>query len=276
MILLVGDGQRPDVVHAIAQVEPLIRELADDVRVDLDQSLDLQKHAPALVINFGGDGSFLRAAGRLGLKQVPILGVNLGKLGFLAEYELPELLVRLEDAAKGRLPTRQSLMLVVRVFAGNEQFERVAINDVVLQRAPHDRMVHVHAFYDGAQIADYFGDGLIVATPLGSTAYNLAAGGALLQPELDAVILTPMCAHTLSLRPLVVPARGRLELRLEGEDRVTITIDGEGTRELAGGDRIEINRAAVPMTLVAHPTRSYFDTLRRKFDWSKRTTVSRP
>ena len=275
MIVLVGDSSRPDVVHAIAQVEPLIREVADEVIVDLEGKLDLGKHSPDLVINFGGDGSILRAAGRLGEQQVRLLGVNFGKFGFLAEYELPELLVNLEKAVKGELPTRQSLLLKVAVEQEGKRTERVIVNDVVLQRAPDTRMAHVYAYQDGALVADYFGDGLILSTPLGSTAYNLAAGGALLHPELEAVILTPMCPHTLSLRPLVVPAAGVLELRLEGDDSLNITMDGEGTTQLKGGDKVEIRPAAMPMTLVAHPTRSYFDTLRLKFDWSKRTTVSR-
>lgn len=276
MIVLVGDGRRPDVVHAIAQVEPLIRELTDAVSLDLEGTLDLEAARPTLVINFGGDGSILRAAGRLGRHQVPLLGVNLGKFGFLAEYELPELLVRLKDAVETRLPTRQSLLIVVRTRCGGVTEERIVVNDVVFQRAPNNRMAHVYASCDGAPIADYFGDGLIISTPVGSTAYNLAAGGALLQPELDALILTPLCPHTLSLRPLVVPASGTMQFRVEGEDRLTVTMDGEGTRDLAGGDSVEITRAPMPMTLVAHPTRSYYDTLRLKFDWSKRTTVSRP
>lgn len=275
MILLVGDSHRSDVVHAIAQVEPLLREL-EDVVVDLDQRHDLVKHPPRLVINFGGDGSILRAAGRLGERQVPLLGVNFGKFGFLAEYELPELLVNLDKVVNGDLPTRQSLLLNVTITHGSERIERVVVNDVVLQRAPDKRMSHVFAHYDGALLADYFGDGLIVSTPLGSTAYNLAAGGALLHPELSALILTPMCPHTLSLRPLVLPAGGMLELRIEGEDTLTITMDGEGTTNLNGGDVVQLRKSAAPLTLIAHPTRSYFDTLRLKFDWSKRTTVSRP
>ncbi|MBZ0135801.1 MAG: NAD(+)/NADH kinase [Planctomycetes bacterium] len=275
MIVLVGDSGRPDVVHAIAQVEPLIRELAGEVLVDLDQRIDLADVSPDLVINFGGDGSILRAAGRLGERQVRLLGVNFGKFGFLAEYELPELLVNLEKAVKGDLPTRQSLLLKVAIEQDGRRVERVVVNDVVLQRAPDNRMAHVYAYYDDALIADYFGDGLILATPLGSTAYNLAAGGALLHPELQAVILTPLCPHTLSLRPLVVLVAGVLELKLEGEDSLSITMDGEGTMQLKGGDKVEVRHAAMPMTLVAHPTRTYFDTLRLKFDWSKRTTVSR-
>ena len=276
MIVLVGDSSRPDVVHAIAQVEPLIREVADEVVVDLEQQVDLAARSPSLVINFGGDGSILRVAGRLKENQVRLLGVNFGKFGFLAEYELPELLVNLEKAVNGELPTRQSLLLNVVVEQGGERIERVIVNDVALQRAPDTRMAHVYAYQDGALVADYFGDGLILSTPLGSTAYNLAAGGALLHPELEALILTPLCPHTLSLRPLVVPAAGVLELRLEGDDSLNITMDGEGTMQLKGGDKVEIRKAEVPMTLVAHPTRTYFDTLRLKFDWSKRTTVSRP
>lgn len=274
MILLLGDKSRSDVVHAIAQVEPLLREFSEVV-VDTEGDHDFNGNPPELVINFGGDGSILRAAGRLGERQVPLLGVNFGKFGFLAEYELPELLVNLQNAVEGRLPTRQSLLLKVTVRHGGNIIERVIVNDVVLQRAPDDRMSHVFAYCDGALLADYFGDGLILSTPLGSTAYNLAAGGALLHPELEALILTPLCPHTLSLRPLVVPAGGLLELKVEGEDSLALTMDGEGTTKLHGGDSVEIREAATPLTLVAHPTRSYFDTLRLKFDWSKRTTVSR-
>jgi len=276
MILLVGDSKRADVRHAIAQVEPLLRDLDDHVVVEHEQPHDNYKQPPRLVINFGGDGSILRAAGRFGPHKVPLLGVNFGKFGFLAEYELPELLVHLDKAVRGELPTRQSLLLDVTVHKGRRHTRRVVVNDVVLQRAPDKRMAHVFAWHNGGLIADYFGDGLILSTPLGSTAYNLAAGGALMHPQLDSLILTPLCPHTLSLRPLVVPASGVLELRIEGDDTLTITMDGEGTVDLGGGDRVEINKSPMPLTLVTHPTRTYFDTLRRKFDWSKRTTVSRP
>lgn len=143
MILLAGDGSRADVRHAIAQVEPLAREHADSVLVDLDGKADLDCHHPSLVINFGGDGSLLRAVRRLGARQVPVLGVNFGKFGFLAEYELPELLVRLADAVQGRLPTRQSLMLKVTVHSGGRRDEVIVLNDIVLLRAPEIGRAHV-------------------------------------------------------------------------------------------------------------------------------------
>jgi NAD+ kinase len=277
MILIVGDGKRVDVAHGIAQVEPLIRErasaLGKEVRVDLHDKLDLEQTPPSLVLNFGGDGSILRIVSRLGRRQVPMLGVNFGKFGFLAEYELPELLVRLDDVLDGRLPTRSSLLLLVRVSRGGKSFERVVVNDTVLQRAPDQRMATIHTRYDGQYVAGYIGDGLIVSTPLGSTAYNLASGGPLLEPHLDAVSLTPLAPHMLSLRPLVVPAGGLIRLTLEGSDTDTIlTMDGAATHTLAEGDWVEIERAPMPMTLIAHPTRSYFDTLRLKFDWNRRGT----
>lgn len=276
MILLAGDGRRADVKHAIAQVEPLARELARDVLVDLDQSLDVENLHPDLVINFGGDGSLLRSVRRLGAHQVPVLGVNFGKFGFLAEYELPELLVRLEDAVNGRLPTRQSLMLKVVVRHGGQLDEVVVLNDIVMLRAPEERMPTVHVSAGDADVASYYGDGLILSTPLGSTAYNLSAGGPLLHPNLDAVVMTPICPHTLSIRPLVVPAVGPLLVELHDGDSITATMDGQGTITLKAGDTLTIEKSPVPMTLVAHPTRSYFDTLRLKFDWTKRTTTARP
>jgi NAD+ kinase len=276
MILLVGDGQRSDVVHGIRQVEPLAKELTDSVVTDLDGKLDIASSPPALVVNFGGDGSIIRVAGRLGLNQVPILGVNFGKFGFLAEFELPELLVQLKDAIGGKLPTRESLLLKVRVTHGSESSERIVVNDVVLQRNPASGMAHVEATYNDESIATYYGDGLIVSSPLGSTAYNLSSGGPLLYPHLDAICLTPMCPHTLTIRPLTLPAQGRLTLRIQDGDEITVTSDGEGTQTLCGGDTVEIERAPVPMVLVSHPTRSWFDTLRLKFHWSKRTAYMRP
>lgn len=277
MILLVGDGSRADVVHGIAQVEPLVRELASEsVLVDLDRSIDLAQNPPRLVFNFGGDGSILHIAGRLGALQVPILGVNFGKFGFLAEYELPEVLVRLEEALAERLPVRHSLMLRVTIRAGQNTLESWAVNDVVLQRPPDGRMSDIHARQDEALIASYYGDGLIVSTPLGSTAHNLSAGGPLLHPELEALVLTPICAHTLSIRPLTVPAGLPLSLSVNEGDSVCVTMDGRGAQRLQGGDEIRIEKAPLPLTLVAHPTRSYFDTLRRKFGWSERSASHGP
>lgn len=276
MILLVGDGSRADVKHGIAQVEPLARELCGEVLVDLDQSVDVDKIHPSLVINFGGDGSLLRAVRRLGVHQVPVLGVNFGKFGFLAEYELPELLVRLPDAVSGRLPTRQSLMLKVSVRHGRRHQDVIVLNDIVLLRAPEERMPTLHVSSGDAEVASYYGDGLIISTPLGSTAYNLSAGGPLLHPNLDALVMTPICPHTLSIRPLVVPALAPLLVELHDGDSITATMDGQGTITLKAGDRLTVERAPVPMTLVAHPTRSYFDTLRLKFDWTKRSSIPRP
>lgn len=275
MILLVGDGTRADVRHGIAQVEPLARELAREMRVVLDRKADLGRYRPKLVINFGGDGSLLRAVSRLGARQAPVLGVNFGKFGFLAEYELPELLVRLEDAIKGRLPTRSSLMLKVTVKRGRKSTRATVLNDVVLLRAPEGRMATVHVSSGAAEVASYYGDGLIVATPLGSTAYNLSAGGPLLHPNMDALAITPVCPHTLSVRPLVVPASEPLLVELAQGDSISATMDGEGTVVLKSGDTVAIEKSPVPMTLVAHPTRSYFDTLRLKFDWTKRTSSAR-
>ncbi|MCC6572644.1 MAG: NAD(+)/NADH kinase [Planctomycetes bacterium] len=275
MILLVGDGKRVDVVHAIAQVEPLVREYARDVVVDLDGGHNFKRKLPKLVINFGGDGSILHIARRLGEKQVPILGVNFGKFGFLAEFELPDLLVRLKEALALKLPMRKSLMLQAAIERAGKRTVRSAVNDVVFQRAPDGRMSTVHVAHDGAELAAYVGDGLVVATPLGSTAHNLSAGGPILHPEMDAIVLTPICAHTLSIRPLALPAGGALKFWVEPGDAITLTLDGMDTVELSGKDVVEVRRAKQPITLVAHPSRSYFDALRLKFGWTARSVVPR-
>lgn len=275
MILLVGDGKRADVVHGIAQVEPLVREYARDVAVDLDGSLDLSRKRPGLVLNFGGDGSILHIARRLGGTPAPILGVNFGKFGFLAEFELPDLLVRIKDAVEGKLPTRTSLMLQAQVQCAGKRTTHLAVNDVVFQRSPDGRMSTIHVTRDDGELAGYVGDGLVVSTPLGSTAHNLSAGGPILHPEIDAIVLTPICAHTLSIRPLVLPAQGVLKFRLADGDSINITMDGQDTMALGGADAVEIRRADKPLTLVAHPTRSYFDALRTKFSWTARAIAKR-
>ncbi len=275
MILLVGDGKRADVVHGIAQLEPLVRERVSEVNVDLDGSFDLARQAPRMVLNFGGDGSILHIARRLGENQVPILGVNFGKFGFLAEFELPDLLVRLDDALAGKLPARQSILLKVAITQRGKSRERWAVNDVVLQHEPDGRMSTVHGRYAGSEMATIVGDGVVVSTPLGSTAHNLSAGGPILHPEVDAIVVTPICPHTLSLRPLTLPAAGPLELWIDQGDSIRVTLDGQGTETIAGGDRIEISRARRNITLITHPSRSYFDTLRMKFGWSSRP-ISHP
>jgi NAD+ kinase len=275
MILLVGDGKRADVVHGIAQVEPLVRERASDVRVDLDQSLDLSRHVPRMVLNFGGDGSILHITRRLGGNQVPILGVNFGKFGFLAEFELPELLVRLDDALSGKLPTRKSILLAVSITRAGRIAEMLAVNDVVLQHEPDGRMSTIHARYAGSEIATIVGDGVVISTPLGSTAHNLSAGGPIVHPEVDAIVVTPICPHTLSLRPLTLPAAGPLELWVDEGDSIRVTLDGQNSQTISGGDRISVRRGQLPITLVTHPSRSYFDTLRLKFGWSSRHTTPR-
>lgn len=276
MIHLVGDGQRVDVVKGIEQVEPLVRELTSDYVVDLDRTLDFSGGLPDLVINFGGDGSILYVASKLGEHQVPILGVNFGKLGFLTEFELPDLLVQLEDAIAGELATRESLMLKAMVTVGGTTTEHFVVNDVVLQRSPDGRMSNIQTTFNGNEIASYLGDGVIVSTPLGSTAHNLSAGGPLMEPSMDVVVVTPICAHTLNIRPLVLPADGVLELVVADDDSIMITMDGRNTRALQHGDSVRIERAPMPIELVTEPKRSYFDTLRMKFEWSRRSAKRRP
>ena len=276
MILLVGDSERADVRDGIAHVEPLVRKLAADVVVDPTRDLDLGAHPPRFVINFGGDGSILHVARRMGATQAPILGVNFGKFGFLAEFELPELLDTLEQAVAGELPLRRSLMLKVGIRRDGETHEHFAVNDVVLQRIPDGRMSNFVAGYNGEQICSYYGDGLILSTPLGSTAHNLSAGGPILHPELDAVVMTPICAHLMSIRPLTLPASGAISVRVEPDEDINVTLDGLVTERLKAGDAVLVEKAPQPVTLVAHPKRSYFDTLRLKFGWSERGLHQRP
>jgi NAD+ kinase len=151
----------------------------------------------------------------------------------------------------------------------------LAVNDVVLQHEPDGRMSTIHARFADTEIATIVGDGVVVSTPLGSTAHNLSAGGPIVHPEVDAIVVTPICPHTLSLRPLTLPAAGPLELWVDAGDSIRVTLDGQNTQKISGGDKISIRRSKRDITLVTHPSRSYFDTLRLKFGWSSRHTTPR-
>ena len=229
-------------------------------------------HGVDLVIAFGGDGTLLNAAGAIAQSpdDTPILGVNLGRLGFLAEVNRSEIVAALEALAAGRFTTETRLMLAGRVVrSGQPAAERLALNDVVITRGALSRMIEIDVAVDDKPVSHVKADGLIVASATGSTAYNLSAGGPIVHPGVDAIILTPIAPHTLTNRPLVLPATASVTLRplLEPQSDVVVTFDGQYGVPLKSGDVIDIARAPRVLRLVHISPRTHFEMLREKLKW---------
>jgi NAD+ kinase len=233
----------------------------------------LSESIDALAV-LGGDGTFLYGAALVADHGVPIFGVNLGSLGFITPYARAEAAAAIEQAAAGQLgiEERMRLAVVIRPAKGNSrppEGARSAVNDAVLTQRTLARLLDLEASLDGAPIATYKADGLIVSTPTGSTAYTLAAGGPILTPDVEAMVLTPICPHTLTNRPLVFRPDARLEIRNASTAPVTLTIDGQRGYELEPDAAIEIRRADQPLRLYK-PPRGFFAILREKLSWGER------
>ena len=228
-----------------------------------------------LVLVLGGDGTLLSMAdciGRAGV-NVPILGVNFGSLGFLTEVTLPELYPALEAALAGQAPVEERLTLTATITrSSSAPTSDIAVNDVVINKGARSRLIDLEISVGDGLVTTVRADGLIIATPTGSTAYNLAAGGPIVQPSVEALVLTPIAPHTLTNRPIVIPSSSsvRVKPRMEERDEVFVTFDGQAGCELHAGDEITVCRAREPMRLIRPATRSYFEVLREKLNWGKR------
>jgi NAD+ kinase len=228
-----------------------------------------------MVLVLGGDGTLLGMADRIGEAglAIPILGVNFGSLGFLTEVTLPELYTALESAVTGRAGIEERLMLRATTVRGASVFaEHIALNDVVFTKTARSRLIDLSVWVGDEFLTRVKGDGLIVATPTGSTAYNLAAGGPIVQPSVDALVVTPIAPHMLTNRPIVIPSSSavRVEPEMQDRDEVFVTFDGQAGYELQAGDQVKVCRAELPLRLVRPSTRSYFEVLREKLKWGDR------
>jgi NAD+ kinase len=237
----------------------------------------LQRHELAaqvdLVVVLGGDGTLLAVARALGRRAVPILGVNLGALGFLAEIDLGELFPTLEAVIGGRFRIEPRMRFEVSVDRDGAELGRyLALNDAVIARTALSRMVDLEVEADGVDVTTYHADGLIVATPTGSSAYSLSAGGPLLLPSFEAVVLTPICSHTLTQRPLVIPPACEVTIRVQDArgGEVHLTVDGQVGRELAERDRVTVRRSEWPAQLLVPRDRNRFQVMRTKLRWGER------
>lgn len=227
-----------------------------------------------LLIVLGGDGTLLAAARAVGEAAIPILGVNLGTLGFLAETAREELYPALEDVLAGRFGAEERMRIEVFVArAGAEVGRYLALNDAVIARSTAlSRVIDLDTRADGVDVTRYHADGLIAATPTGSSAYSLSAGGPLLLPTSRAIVLTPICPHTLSQRPLVLPPDSDLEILVRDArgGEVHLTVDGQVGCELSEGDRVHVRQAAAPVRMLVPPERNRYQIMREKLGWGTR------
>ncbi len=223
------------------------------------------------MVVIGGDGTFLQAVRAIAGRPIPVLGIHLGRLGFLTEVTVEEVPTVFEAFRRGRLQVQPRMLLQATVEgAAGRLGPFTVLNDVVVNKAALARIIDLRVTVDGEFLTNYRVDGLIVATPTGSTAYSLSAGGSIVYPTVPVVLLTPICPHALTQRPILLPDTARVEVVLEAEhEDVVVTLDGQQGCPLGFGDRVIVQKAPEPLRFVTHPERSFFETLRMKLKWGE-------
>jgi NAD+ kinase len=289
-VALAGRAAEPRVGEAMRTLAAHLVDKGCTVKVAADDTFDLCSAGvrtvrepdlaldAALVVAVGGDGTMLHAARMAAVADVPVLGVNRGRLGFLADVSPDKMLEIVDDALAGRCHADRRMLLAAHVTADGRTVDALALNDVVVTKRETGRTVDVRTWVNGAYVNTHGGDGFIVATPTGSTAYALSCGGPIVHPSLDAVVLVPVSPHTLSDRPIVVPAGSVVEIELSDrfESRAQVSCDGNVLCDLEPGARLRIERAKVTATLLHPPGHDYYRILRSKLHWGRGTREGQP
>jgi NAD+ kinase len=270
-IAVLGNGTKPEVHAEAERLSDAIAEhpRLDQVVVDLASDTDLSGLQADVALVLGGDGTVLHTARRMGDHPTPVLGVNVGRLGFLADLTPDLFLERLGDLAERRYTVDNLMTLACMLIpqSGPSQEFR-GLNDVVLRAAPIFHLLEIGLSIDGESVMTYRGDGLIVATPVGSTAHQLSAGGPILPPNAHMFVVTPLCAHTLTQRPLVDGTHKVYEMVPLGANVATyLVIDGQVQVPVGVGDRVVVRRGRAPFPMVRLPGHSFYRTLRDKLGW---------
>ena len=259
----------PEAAACAAAAAEYLRSRALEVLVDEE---DVGRRADLLLV-LGGDGTLIHAAGLLDGRPAPILGVNMGSLGFLTEVPQAELYQAVEHVLSGRAECSERMKLRVHLHRGGKGervIDREVLNDAVIAKGTLSRMAEFEATCSGEYVTSYKADGIIVATPTGSTAYSLAANGPILYPSMRGVILAPICPHTLTQRPLVLPDDQMVTITLVSESEVYLTLDGQSGVRIHRGDLVEIKQSHNRVLLVRNPQIGYFGILRAKLKWGQR------
>jgi NAD+ kinase len=247
-------------------------ESSDVAQCEIDAVADEQFGAESdLIVVLGGDGTMISTARLIGDAEVLVLGVNYGSLGYLTDFRIEEMFPALEAIFDGQYEIDRRVMLHAEHWRGQEMLATGRVlNDVVINKAALARIIEIEVSLNGLFVNSFRSDGLIVSTPTGSTAYNLSAGGPIIYPSMNAVVLTPICPFTLTNRPIVVPDDAAIELKLEQENEgVVLTLDGQIGYTMKAQDQVRIRKSRTTFNLVQPPNRNYFDVLRNKLKWGR-------
>lgn len=277
---LLGNAAKPDIGPALAAAEAACRAnglslaAAEELAAVAPPGVRLLPEARLLeasdvIVAMGGDGTMLRAARAIGDSGVPLLGVNLGSLGYLTDIPLPDLGRAFAQLAAGEFHLEDRAQVLCTVHRdGGDVARLVALNDLVINMGPLPRAIEMELRLDGDSLGHFLGDGVVVSTPTGSTAYNLSAGGPICQTSVPCLLIAPICPHALGMRPLVVPEPTRIEIILlaTGEGAI-LTGDGQEAVRVADGDCLEFRLAATRMRLVKFPQSSFYRVMRHKLNW---------
>jgi NAD+ kinase len=268
-VMILADGTRPALRAAVDRLRPTIERHLDVVEVSLDFLADLGKCDAELAIVLGGDGSILRAAHQMGFEQKPVLGVNLGKLGFLAALQPEQLEAVLPEIAAGEHRVVEHLMFeCTATRRGKLLCEALGLNETSVLAGPPFSMIDVELHVDGELATTYSCDGLIVSTPVGSTAHGLSVGGPILRKNLQAFVIVPIAPHTLTHRPVVDSADRTFELAVpEPNEGTSLVVDGHVLCKLESADRVKIVRSRATFQLVEVSSQAYYRTLHEKLGW---------
>ena len=277
---LVAKYQEPKAAQMIRWLIPWLRKRGKKVCVENGlahsgaQSCSKKEMAAKadLIISLGGDGTLLNIAPLVERPEVPILGVNMGGLGFITEVAVDELEAILAKTLDGDYEVEKRMTLEIRVIGKNRRTHKFRVlNDAVITKGARSRIIDLETYVGEDYLCTYRADGLIISTPTGSTAYSLAAAGPILEPTLGAIVLAPICPHTLTNRPIVVPSNApiRVTLRSFG-DTVILIPDGQQGLRLDNGDKVEARDYGLPVSLIKLPSRSYYEILREKLKWGER------
>lgn len=277
-VMIVCKRQQPQALPTVRQIVRLIEKRDIEVFLDPETSRALKRRPrgirtpPDLYVVLGGDGTLLSVARSIAAHPRPILGVNLGGLGFLAEIGPEEAREVLDEVLSGHFELEQRMALEVALMRSRRTIVRQRVlNDVVINKSAVARIIGMDLKLDGHFVTVYRADGLIVSTPTGSTAYSLSAGGPVIQPDMEAVVIAPICPHTLTMRPLVVPAQTKVEIALRtGGSEVYLTLDGQVGYPLRAHDRVQVKRSRDPVLMVRTGRRNHYDVLCRKLGWGER------
>mgnify|MGYP000877433438 CR=1 FL=1 len=276
--LLMGAGQRPHVLPEAERLRPLIERHARIVAEDFTGTADMSGCEADLAIVLGGDGAILRAAHQMGSHQRPVVAVNLGRLGFLADLSPAELPEILRDFAAGKLKCVEHLMFECLVIGHGQttpSYRQLGLNEVVVWGGPTFAIMDLDLYVDSEWVTTYSCDGLILSTPVGSTAHSLSSGGPILRKELEAFVVSPISPHTLTNRPVVDSADREYDLvTARPNEGTAVVVDGHMLCTLQPGDRVRVRRAKSRFRLVAAPGHSYYRTLREKLGWGGRLQLN--